>query len=64
MDEKDDRNMLYGEFAIDAWLVLHNRLTPEQVIDQELTVLREALLKKFYERFPDQRATGGEDAKG
>jgi hypothetical protein len=48
-------NMLHGEIVMDAWLMLHSRLTPEQLIDLELTQLKKNMLEAFYRRFPGQQ---------
>lgn len=49
-----ENNMLHGELIIDAWLVLHSQLSPEEFIDLELQRVKEEMLKQFYQRFPGQ----------
>lgn len=64
-DEEESRDgTLEGLIIMDVGLILLSHLTPEQHIDVELAHVKKAMLEQFYRRFPDQRPTGDEDAKG
>ena len=48
-------NILEAHIAIDAFLLLQSKLSPEEIIDRELAEVKKAMLEKFYERFPEKR---------
>lgn len=47
--------ILEAQIAVDVFMLLHIRQTPEEHLDMLLAELKKEMLEKFYERFPGQK---------